>query len=68
MVPRFFMPLWLRDLGWFTPNTWVLEAYSALFWRDAGAAELLLPCGLLAVAGLVSLLAAGWMAVQRAKL
>lgn len=68
MVPRFFMPLWLRDLGWFTPNTWVLEAYSALFWRDAGPAELLLPCGLLAVAGLASLLAAGWMAVQRAKL
>jgi len=68
MVPRFFMPLWLRDLGWFTPNTWVLEAYSALFWRDAGPDDLLLPCGLLAVAGLASLLAAEWMAAQRAKL
>jgi ABC-2 type transport system permease protein len=68
MVPRFFMPLWLRDLGWFTPTTWVVEAYSALFWRNAGATELLLPCSLLALVGLVSLLAAEWMAVQRAQL
>jgi ABC-2 type transport system permease protein len=68
MVPRFFMPLWLRDLGWFTPNTWVLEAYSAVFWRNAGASELLLPCSLLALVGLVSLFAAEWMAVRRARL
>jgi ABC-2 type transport system permease protein len=68
MVPRFFMPIWLRELGWFTPNTWVLEAYSAVFWRDAGLAEILLPCGLLALLGLLSLLAAQWLALQRARL
>jgi len=68
MVPRFFMPLWLRDLGWFTPNTWVLEAYSALFWRNAGLGEVLLPCGLLTVLGLVGLLAAQWLAVWRARI
>ncbi len=68
MVPRFFMPLWLRDLGWFTPNTWVLEAYSAVFWRDAGLEEVLLPCGLLAALGLTGLLAAQWLAAKRARL
>ena len=62
------MPLWMRDLGWITPNTWVLEAYSAVFWRDAGLGEVLLPCGLLAALGLVSLLAAQWLAVHRARL
>jgi ABC-2 type transport system permease protein len=68
MVPRFFMPLWLRDLGWFTPNTWVLEAYSALFWRNSGLGEVLLPCGLLTLLGLVGLLAAQWLAVRRARI
>ncbi len=67
MVPRFFMPLWLRDLGWFTPNTWVLEAYSAVFWRDAGFAEVLLPLGLLVLLALASLAAAQWFAVCRAR-
>ena len=68
MVPRFFMPPWLRDLGWFTPNTWVLEAYSGLFWRDAPVEEVLLPCSLLAALGIVGLLAAQWLAVWRARL
>ena len=68
MVPRFFMPVWLRDLGWFTPNTWVLEAYSSVFWRDQGLSEVTLHCGLLTLLGLVSLLAAQWLASQRAKL
>jgi ABC-2 type transport system permease protein len=66
MVPRFFMPIWLRDLGWLTPNTWVLEAYSAVFWRDAGLQAVILPCSLLALLGLGALLAAQWLAVRRA--
>jgi len=68
MVPRFFMPPWLRDLGWFTPNTWVLEAYSAVFWRNEGFNEILLPCGLLAIFGLGSLLVAQWFATRSARL
>ncbi|MDH3978310.1 MAG: ABC transporter permease [Gammaproteobacteria bacterium] len=66
MVPRFFMPEWLRELGWLTPNTWVLEAYSAIFWRNEGIAEVLLACALLAVTGLIGLFAAQWMAARRA--
>jgi ABC-2 type transport system permease protein len=68
MVPRFFMPPWLRDLGWFTPNTWVLEAYSAVFWRDAVLSEVWLPLLLLTGMGVGSLLAAQWLAAQRARI
>jgi len=68
MVPRFFMPDWLRDLGWFTPNTWVIESYAAFFWRGEGLDSVLLPCALLASVGVGSLLAAQRFAAYRARI
>ena len=56
MVPRFFMPPLLQKLGWLTPNTWALEAYTSLLWRGDPLSAVLLPVSLLlvtAVAGLV---------------
>jgi ABC-2 type transport system permease protein len=47
MVPRFFMPPALQQLGWLTPTTWALEAYTAVFWRGEGLAALVLPVGML---------------------
>jgi ABC-2 type transport system permease protein len=44
MVPRFFMPHWLQQLGWVTPNTWALEAYSGVFWRSESALQLVPIC------------------------
>ncbi|MEH0195911.1 ABC transporter permease [Caulobacter sp. CCNWLY153] len=38
MAPRFLMPAWLQSLGWFTPHAWVIDAYQAVLWRDAGVA------------------------------
>jgi len=59
MVPRFFMPDWLQDVGWLTPNTWVLEAYAAIFWRGEALSAVALHCTLLMVLGIV-----GWQAAQ----
>ncbi|MDT8409410.1 MAG: ABC transporter permease [Wenzhouxiangellaceae bacterium] len=40
MMPRFLMPGWLRELGWFTPNAWVIESWQGIFWRGDGVPEL----------------------------
>jgi ABC-2 type transport system permease protein len=65
MVPRFFMPPWIQKLGWLTPNTWALEAYTDVFWRDAPLAALALPVAVLlgaAAAGyaIARTIARGW--------
>jgi ABC-2 type transport system permease protein len=52
MVPRFFMPPVLQDVGWLTPNTWALEAYTAIFWRNEPVGALVIPWILLTVTGL----------------
>lgn len=53
MVPRFLMPPEVQELGWLTPNTWVLEAYSEVFWRQTNEMALLLPIVLLFASGIV---------------
>lgn len=34
MVPRIFMPPFIRRLGDFTPNGWALDAFHGTFWRQ----------------------------------
>jgi ABC-2 type transport system permease protein len=41
MVPRFMMPPWLQDAGWYTPNAWAIEAYHGVLWRGEGLLDLL---------------------------
>lgn len=41
MVPRFMMPSWLQEIGWYTPNAWAIEAYHGALWRGETLAELL---------------------------
>lgn len=53
MVPRFFMPPLFRSLGWLTPNTWALEAYAKVFWRDEPLTALAGPVALLLALALV---------------
>ena len=63
MVPRFFMPQVMQDLGWLTPNTWALEAYTAIFWRDEPLGSLVLPWSMLVAAAMVGL----WVARRAAR-
>jgi ABC-2 type transport system permease protein len=64
MVPRFLMPPLLQDIGWMTPNTWAIEGYAAIFWRDEPVSALLLPAGVLLGAAAVGLLMSQWLATR----
>lgn len=65
MVPRYLMPPQFQALGWATPNTWALEAYTNLFQRGDSGAGLIMPSVVLAGSGLLGLLVARWMADRR---
>jgi ABC-2 type transport system permease protein len=56
MVPRFLMPPWLQDLGWWTPHAWVIDAYQGLLWRDSGVEELYKAWIVLTLIGLIGFL------------
>ena len=60
MVPRIFMPEAMQKLGWLTPNTWALEAYSGIFWRQDSLLDIWMPVGALLGTALLS-----WMAANR---
>lgn len=66
MVPRFLMPQWIQDLGWLTPNTWALEAYTEIFWRAGGFGAIALPWFALAATGAIGLIAANFLAHRHA--
>lgn len=65
MVPRIFMPESLQELGWLTPNTWALEAYSGIFWREDPLIEILAPMGAMFGTALLAWLAANAIAQWR---
>ena len=67
MVPRFLMPPWLQDLGWWTPHAWVIDAYQGLLWRDSGIEGLYKAWIVLASIGLVGFVFAQ-VAVRRVRL
>ena len=64
MVPRFLMPPWLQQVGWFTPHAWVIEAYQSILWRDAGIGAVYKAWGVLTLAGLAGLTLAHVLARQ----
>ncbi|MDB5473337.1 MAG: transporter permease [Devosia sp.] len=58
MVPRFMMPPWLQDLGWYTPNAWAIEAYHGVLWRGEAIADLLPEIGWLLATALAGIIVA----------
>lgn len=66
MVPRIFMPEGLRQLGWLTPNTWALEAYSGVFWRGESLLEIAGPLSMLLSTAFVAWALSFWFARRRA--
>ncbi len=66
MVPRVFMPEALRQIGWLTPNTWALEAYSGIFWRQDSLIDIAQPLLLLLGTAIAGWALAYWFAGRRA--
>ena len=54
MVPLFLMPEWMQRLGNISPMKWVLIAYEGAIWRGFTLNEMLLPCAVLVVLGVVA--------------
>lgn len=65
MVPRFLMPDAIRDVGWITPNAWVIDAYGAIFWRGEHWDALMAPWSVLAAAAAAGLIVAHVFARRR---
>ena len=58
MVPRYMMPPWLQDIGWYTPNAWAIEAYQGALWRGVSLQALLPSFWPLALSALIGLIGA----------
>lgn len=57
MVPRYLMPPWLQEMGWISPNTWVVEAYHGLLWRNTPDAALWPLVGLMLALAMIAFIA-----------
>lgn len=58
MVPRFMMPGWLQDLGVFSPNYWVIEAFYGILARGQSVASLWLVWTVLSATAAISVIGA----------
>ena len=66
MAPRFLMPDLIRQIGWFTPHAWAIEAYQTVLWRGVLDVTVLGSWCILTTVGLVGGLIALAVETRRA--
>lgn len=55
MVPQIGMPAWMLQAGSVSPARWTITALEGAIWRGFTPAEMVMPCAILAVIGVVAL-------------
>jgi ABC-2 type transport system permease protein len=53
MIPLFIMPGWMVTASYVSPIRWSIVAFEGAIWRGFSLSEMLLPCGILTLTGLV---------------
>ena len=62
MFPRFLMPEAMRKAGLFTFNSWAIDGYTKVFWRDEPVSQLGTQVAVLVASGVVLFVLARWFA------
>jgi ABC-2 type transport system permease protein len=62
MFPRFLMPELMRKVGLFTFNSWAIDGYTKVFWRDEPVTHLVPQISVLLASGIALLCLARWFA------
>lgn len=57
MIPLFAMPTWMVSLSNFSPVKWAILMFEGATWREFSFAEMLLPCSLMLLLGVLLFLA-----------
>ncbi len=53
MIPLFAMPSWMVSVSHFSPVKWAILMFEGATWREFSVAEMLLPCSLMLVLGIL---------------
>jgi ABC-2 type transport system permease protein len=57
MIPLFVMPAWMISLSHFSPVKWAILMFEGATWREFSYAEMLLPCGMMLLLGVLLFMA-----------
>jgi ABC-2 type transport system permease protein len=57
MIPLFAMPAWMLSVSNFSPVKWAILMFEGATWREFSFAEMLLPCSLMLLLGVLLFLA-----------
>ncbi|RYX90614.1 MAG: ABC transporter permease, partial [Bradyrhizobiaceae bacterium] len=67
MVPRYLMPPWMQDIGWLTPNAWVIQAFEASVRSSSPVGMILHAWTVLVGISIVSLAVAIYFSIRRTR-